>query len=455
MKKVILSFVTFACSVSFVIAQNYDEAKNMLLIRNYKKAKEILDKNWSNAKFVSKPEAYILKANILAGLAGDSSMASEAPALRTQAMEALTKYRELDPKLTVLVEPGSVYTNGPIGMYGAYFNSGIASYQKKDWPAAYENFKTAVQLSDFLRENKLADIKLDTNGILLAGASAQSMKNDDEAEKFFIRLADAKVGGADNEFMYQFLTSRNLERGDMPAFNKYLNIGKELYPSSKYFQYDELDYILAIEDEPKKIALIDKKLAEKPDDYKVQSAFGEILFDRLNPKDTSAPKPANYDELESKMVAAFTKATELKPESGLAMSNIANHYINKSVKIGKELDALRTAIREKNKAKAPAAKPGAKPAAVKTDPEDAAKRDELTKRYDEAADKAREYYEKAVAIYSKVATPSLIEKQQYRNAVSYLIDLTAEKKNNSKGTPALYDKWEKEEKKWSDLYHKM
>ena len=170
MKKVILSFVTFACSVTFVIAQNYDEAKNMLLIRNYKKAKEILDKNWSNAKFVSKPEAYILKANILAGLAGDSSMASEAPALRTQAMEALMKYRELDPKLTVLVEPGSVYTNGPIGMYGAYFNSGIASYQKKDWPAAYENFKTAVQLSDFLRENKLADIKLDTNGILLAGA---------------------------------------------------------------------------------------------------------------------------------------------------------------------------------------------------------------------------------------------------------------------------------------------
>jgi hypothetical protein len=115
---------------------------------------------------------------------------------------------------------------------------------------------------------------------------------------------------------------------------------------------------------------------------------------------------------------------------------------------------LRTAIREKNKAKAPAAKPGAKPAAVKTDPEDAAKRDELTKRYDEAADKAREYYEKAVAIYSKVATPSLIEKQQYRNAVSYLIDLTTEKKNNSKGTPAMYDKWEKEEKKWSDLYHK-
>ena len=460
MKKIILSVVTVACTMSLAFGQSYDDIKNMLLIRNYKKAKESLDKGWSNAKFVAKPEAYILKANVLAGLAADSSMAGEASTLRGEALEALKKYREMDPKMTLAVEPGSVYANGPITMYGGYFNEGIASYQKKNWPAAYESFKTAVELSDLLKEYKVADIKLDTNAILVAGASAQSMKNDSAAERYFTRLADAKVGGAENEFMYQFLASKNLARGDMEAFNKYLAIGKELYPSSKYFQYDEMDYILAIEDEAQKSKLIDEKLAKNPGDFKLQSAYGEMLFDRLNPKDTSAPRPANYDELESKMVAAFTKATELKPESGLGMSNLANHFINKSFKIGKRLDSLRTAIREKNTAgkttpaKA-AAKPGAKPGASKTDPQDAALRDELTKSYNEAADKAREYYEKAADIYSKLPTPTSLEKQQYRNAVSYLIDLCAEKKNNSKGTPALYDKWEKEEKKWSDIYHKM
>jgi hypothetical protein len=182
-----------------------------------------------------------------------------------------------------------------------------------------------------------------------------------------------------------------------------------------------------------------------------------MLFDQLNPKDTAAPMPANYDEVETKMVAAFTKATELKPESGLGMSNIANHYINKSNKLGKRLDSIRTVIRDKNKASKPATAPkaGTKPAPSKVDPADAAVRDELTKQYEAAGDKAREYYEKAVNIYSKLPSPTSLEKQQYRNAVSYLIDLTAEKKNNSKGTPAMYDKWEKEEKKWSDIYHKM
>lgn len=456
MKKVILSIVTIACTATMAIAQNYDEVKNMLYLRSYKKAKEALDKNWTNAKFVSKPEAYILKANVLAGLSTDSSMASESGSLRGLAMEALKKYRELDPKMTLVVEPGSPYTNGPITMYGGYFNDGISHYKVKEWPAAFESFKSAVELSDLLREFKLADIKLDTNGILLAGASAQSMKNEDVAEQYFIRLADAKVGGTENEFLYQFLASRSLTKGDMNSFNKYLALGKELYPQSKYFQYDELDYILAIDNETEKMKLLDEKIAANPGDFKLQSAYGEMLFDRLNPKDTSTTLPENYAEVESKMIASFSKATELKPESGLAMSNLGNHFINKSNKLGRRLDSIRAAIRVKNTAvKAAPAKPGAKPAPGKTSPEDAALRDEITKQYDEAGDKAREYYEKAVAIYSKLSTPTSLEKQQYRNAVSYLIDLSSEKKNNSKATPALYDKWEKEEKKWSDMYHKM
>ncbi|MES2647170.1 MAG: hypothetical protein V4717_09865 [Bacteroidota bacterium] len=457
MKKILLSLVLVSSSLTVVIGQNYDDVKNLLYLKSYKKAKEMLDKNWSNAKFIAKPEAYILKASVLAGLSADSSMAGESAALRSQALEALKKYREMDPKMTLAVEQGSVYSSAPISMYGGYFNEGISSYQKKDWPAAFQNFKTAVELSDLLKEYKLADIKLDTNAILLAGASAQSMKNDDEAEKLFVRLADAKVGGAENEFLYQFLTNRSLTRGDMTSFNKYLALGKEIYPQSKYFQYDEIDYILAIENEAEKTKLIDEKLAKNPDDYKLQSAYAEMLFDRLNPKDTAVPMPANFDEIESKMVASFTKATELKPESGLGMSNIANHYINKSNKLGKRLDSIRVAIREKNKANKPATapKPGTKPAPSKVSPEDAALRDEITKQYEAAGDKAREYYEKAVNIYSKLPSPTSLEKQQYRNAVSYLIDLTAEKKNNSKGTPALYDKWEKEEKKWSDIYHKM
>jgi hypothetical protein len=458
MKKIILSLVAIASAGSIAFAQNYDDIKNMLYLRQYKKAKESLDKSWSNAKFVSKPEAYIIKANVLAGLSADSGVAtSDAIALRAQSREALNKYREMDPKMALVTEPGSIYTSAPITIYSGYFNEGINNYRQKNWPVAFENFKSAVEMSDLLREYKLVEMKLDTNGILLAGASAQSMKNDDEAEKYFVKLAEAKVGGEENEFLYQFLTSRALAKGDMVNFNKYLALGKELYPTSKYFQYDEIDYILAIENHDQRNKLIENKLAENPNDFKLQSAYGEILFDELNPKESdSAVLPSNYDELEGKMVTAFTKATEIKPESGLAMSNLANHFMNKSNRIAKRLDSVRTAIRQKNAANKPATtKPGTKAPPLKVDPADAALRDELSKIYDESSDKARMYYEKAVSIYSKLTAPSLIEKQQYRNGVGYLIDLAAEKKNKSKGNPAEYDKWEKEEKKWSDMYHKM
>ncbi len=458
MKKITLSFIAIACS-AIVFAQNYDEVKNMLLIRNYVKAKELLDKNWSNAKFVSKPDAYILKAAVYAGLSLDSANAAQAPKLREEAQAALDKYREMDPKMTMLLDKDSYTSGAPIGLYSGYFNEGISNYNKKKWPESYEAFKKAVQMSDLLTEYKIADIALDTNGILLAGASAQNMKNnDEEAVKYFKRLADIKVGGDENEFFYQFLTNYYLQKGDMANFNKYLGLGKEVFPKSKYFEYDDIDFILNMEDEAKKMKMIDDRLAADPNNYKIQAAYGEMLFGRLNPKDTSTALPANYDEIETKMVAAFTKASELKPENGLFMTNLANHYINKSIKTNKQLTEHQEVMREKAKAaKAalPPAKPGTKQVAPAPEKADLAKKEALLKEYETNVDQAASYYEKAIAIYSKLTSPTAIEKQQYRNAVSYLIDINREKKENSRGKVADYDKYEKAEKKWTELYSKL
>jgi hypothetical protein len=461
MKKVVFLCATVA--TAFVAtAQNYDEVKNFMMLQNYKKAKELLDKNWSNSKFVSKPEAYILKSTVLAGLAGDPTLAAEAANNRTEAIAALDKYKEMDPKYSFLKDSNSVYFNTPAIIYGSYFNEGIGNYNKKEWAGALEDFKKAVELSDFLISNKLNKMQLDTNGLLLAGASAQSMKNEDEAAKYFVRLADAKVGGKENEFLYQFLAGYYIQKGDIDNFNKYLGYGKQVFPDSKAFDYEDIDYILQMEDETKKQALIEKKMALDPNNYKLQSAIGETIFDQLNSKDTSKPLPENADELEAKMIASFEKANQIHPGNGFSMSNIGNHFINKSVRVAKELEDLKAANRAKNQAAAQAApavkpKPGVKPkpATPTQDPEYVAKRDELNKKYNEAILRAGEYYEKAVNIYSKVATPSNIEKQQYRNAVSYLIDINRELKESSKAKPADYDKFEKLEKKWTDAYSKL
>ena len=463
MKKAIFSFTAIVFAIGSAVAQNYDEVRNFLLLNQNKKAKELLDKNWSNPKFTAKPDAYILKTAVLAALSADPTMTAQAPALREEAMTSLAKYQEMDPKMTLLTDKNSAYLNSVATLYQGYFNQAIGDYNAKKWPEAFTGFKNAVALTDLKDVKILSANALDTNGILLAGASAQAMKNDAEAMKYFGRLAEAKIGGKDNEFMYQYLTGTYLNKGDIANFNKYLALGRQLYPDSKYFKYEEIDFILGMEDETLKTKLINEKFKSDPNNYKLQSAVGEMLFDELNPRDTSTPMPANYDEKEAMMVQAFTKATELNPTVGLAMSNLGNHFINKSVKASKEVQAFQAYLRDKAKTPAPKpapAKPGTKPApAAKpaTDPADIAKRDALFKVYDDNIDKARAAYEKAAEIYGAKTAGSLnsIEKQQYKNAVSYLIDIYAEKKNNNKSKPAESAKFEKEEKKWSDVYSKL
>ena len=86
-------------AVIFTQAQTYETAKNMAILQQFQKAREEVDKGMTNAKYASKPEAYILKACIYAGLAVDPKMkgTSEVPNLLNEAHAAYSKYKEMDP----------------------------------------------------------------------------------------------------------------------------------------------------------------------------------------------------------------------------------------------------------------------------------------------------------------------------------------------------------------------
>src|SRR3982750_1298104 len=98
MKKIALVLLMFSFTAA-VSAQSYDEVKNFILLGNYKKAKEELDKRMSNAKFASKPEAFLLKTTIYGVLAGDSAVAGtpQADQLNADAEAAWAKYKEMQP----------------------------------------------------------------------------------------------------------------------------------------------------------------------------------------------------------------------------------------------------------------------------------------------------------------------------------------------------------------------
>lgn len=445
MKKLLLS-LTVLLTAFLVQAQNYDNIKNLMILQQYKKAKEDVDKAWGNAKFTAKPEAYILKASIYSGLASDAATKGT-PAgdqLLADAEVAFAKYKEMDPQMTLLTDP--VYQNGPINIYSGLFAAGYKDYEAKKWQEGFQKFKKVVELSDMLIAKKIITVTADTNSLLLAGITAESAGLKEEAVKYYGRMADLRASGPGFDGIYRFLVNYYIGKKDMVNFEKYKALGKELYPNNEFFNYDKVDFAVGLEEDfNKRVKALEETISSDATNYKAILLLGELIYDTLNSRKDGAVQPGNAEELEKKMIDAFYKAAALKPEDELPYIYAGDHYINKSIKANEAREAHVNDMRARTKPGTAASK------------EDVAKRDALDAAYGTALEAAREPYEKAADIFAKKPPPTTkketdINKQQYKKVTGYLGDIYLYKKNKAKSKPADQAKFAAEEKKWNDIY---
>lgn len=440
MKKALTLIPVFLLAV-ITQAQNYETIKTMVTLQQYQKAKEDLDKSMTNAKFTSKPEAYLLKAAIYSGLAMDNSNKNSEAGVNfaKEADAAFTKYKEMDASMSLLSD--AVYQNCPVNIYSSFYSLGYADYTAKNWQAGLEKFNRAVDYSDLLISKKIVTVTLDTNVLILAALVAENAKNPDAAAKYYTRLADARLSGEDYEGIYRFLVNYYFGKKDMASFDKYKGLGAQFYPKSEYFTYDKVDFAVGLaEGFNDKLKAVEDVLAGDPNNYKANEILGELIYDTLNPSKEGAPLPSNAAELEPKMVNAFTKAAAAKPGYEVPFLYIGDHFINKAVKINEARTAFATEMKARTKPGTMASK------------EDVAKRDQLDKQYGDALESAREPYEKAAEIFAGKQNMQLKDKQQYKKACNYLADIYSFKKIQAKSKPADQAKYAAEEKKWNDRY---
>lgn len=443
MKK-ILFLLTMCLPVMLVHAQKYDEVKNFLVFNKFKEAKVELDKRWSDAKFTSKAEAYILKTAILAGLAmaegTKGTAAGDAMALEADA--AFLKYKEMEPALSLVTDP--IYQNGPVNIYSSFYTSGYNDYTGKKWQAGFEKFKKAVEYSDLLFEKKVFQAALDTNVLILAGITAENSKNIEDAVKYYSRLADKKVTGEGFESVYRYLVSHYFGKKDFANFEKFKAVGIQLFPKSDFFTYDKVDFAVGLVDKTdEKVKAVEDILASDPSNFKANQVLGEVIFDALNPRNEEDPLPTNAAELETKMIASFTKSAGSKAGYEVPYLYMGDHFINKAVKANKERELHATEMKARTKPGTMASK------------EDLAKRDALDLKYGNELEKARDPYEKAAAIFATKTTLEVRDKPQYKKAASYLADIYAWKKAQAKGKPADQARYAAEEKKWNDKWESI
>lgn len=428
----------------FIQAQNYDAIKTLITIRQYKKAKDDLDKAWTNAKFTSKPEGYLLKAAVYGGLANDASTKGTPAAdpLVVEADAAFTKYREMDPSMALINDP--VYQDAPLSIYSGLYTSGYKDYEAKNWQASFQKFKKGVEYVDLLISKKIIT-NIDTNSIILAGITAEYAEMKDESAKYYGRLADMKIPGKDFESIYRFLVSYYAGKKDDANFEKYRAIGKELFPTSEYFKYDKVDFAIGTEtDFNKRVKALEETLATDPNNEKAQEFLAELIYDTLYSNKEGSVLPANAAELDTKMVAAFTKSASLKPDNEMPWVYVGQSYIIKRDRINEAREKHAADMKTRTK-------PG-----TQSSKEDIAKRDALDAQYGAAYLAAEEPFKKAAEIFEKKPKPMTGQDiQRYKNIAGYLGEIAGYKKGKAKGNPADLAKYTADEKKWNDLYDEI
>lgn len=442
MKKVLL-FAVVSFLATSIYAQKYDEIKNMILLGQQAKAKELFQKNSTNEKFYTKPEGYLLKAYILGSAAVSDTTKSEAIAQSLdEGYAAFLKYKEMEPSLKLLSDP--TYQNTPYWLYAAYFNSAVPSLNSQDnavLAKGYDKLKKAVDLSDLLIARKI-QLKgpIDTSLVFYTGYLAERANDRDGMMRYYTRLADAKVAqGADFERVYQNLVRYYALKQDNANFEKYKALGKELYPKSEFFTYSLLDFAVGgTSDFNEKVANLEKMIQANPNDKKALTQLAAVIFDTLDTQKEGAVRPANYDELESKMVNTLNKLSALDPNDVYPYAALGDHYNFKSENLRNIMVEAETA-KDKKGTKATAA--------------DKQKYLDAKKAYDAVYDLSGQNYLKAADLYSKMSNLDNISKRSYRIIVGNLVSYYSYLREGKSG--AELNKIVALETKYNNLYEQL
>ncbi|TKK68961.1 hypothetical protein FC093_09715 [Ilyomonas limi] len=423
MKKTFL-FLLFAAFAIAATAQDYSKVMLNYQLKKYEDAKSDIDKLSTDSKAQDKPETYLWKAAIYGQLYADSALTGKYPDAAQQSMAAFNTYLQKDPSLKMLKEGNaSAAINGLAWLYSASFNNGKKYFTESKWPEAFQEFKRATELSEFINKNGFNSNKslIDTFTVLYTGYAAQNMGKPDSAVAYYEKLADLKTGGADLQPMYQYMLDDYSKMNQPEKFTKYLAIAKELYPDkanlwsqmemSNMSQNASLDQIMTKYQQDSATTLTEDQLVN----------YAETFANPQQLQSLDSNKQVQY-----KLTAAgiYKRAFNQNPNQGIYAYNAGLLNYN----IFNDLEDRRYALRGES-------------AALKT------QRTEVEKQQQVYADSAIAWLEKGYEILKAKTDRDRIEANSLDHAVDYLANLYMWKREQTKGTNSAaatkdYDKYD-------------
>lgn len=405
MKKIVL-LAAMGLVMNTLKAQSVDDVRELLGKKDvdYTKAKEAVDKHLANPKNAAKADGWYYKGFIYNAISKRDDLKSLCVNCKMEAFEAFKKYQELDKKniLMALEQNVSLFD-----LYNGLFDLGAAAYNDKNYKAAFENFRDALVVEDYVR-TKGFDYQgykypvLDTQLVLNTALAARFDKNDEAAVTYYSILSAANVTGPEYLEMYQFLAIHYKDKKDAANFSAALAQGRKLYPEDPFWTALEMESVEGgTKDEV--YAKYDEMINRNPTDYTMVYNYAVDLYNYIYAGDGVAADKKEAYKIKLAEVIKKTIAVKSNGDANLLMGrflyNSAYDYSDESKKIK-----------------------GAKP-------EDVKNRKALNDKYLAQMNEAIPYCEAANKYFAALPTLKPIEKANYKQSLGILQNIYLIKKD--------------------------
>ncbi|MFL5740538.1 MAG: hypothetical protein ACJ75B_10005 [Flavisolibacter sp.] len=407
MRKLLLT-VLLAASAQLLFAQKLDDVQEKISKGKYDEAKDKIDKFLADPKNQSNANAWYYKGKIYAELARQDSTGTLTYDAGKEAFDAFKKYQQLDPKNIMMTLDQNV---GLFQLYDINYNRGIKAYNAKDYAAAYGRMKNAMELEEYIYKkgyayNGFSFPALDTQLVNLTASSAWLAKKEDESIPYFETLADAKLSSKEYREIYGLLAQYYLTKNNQAKADKYLALGKQLFPDDDYWVSLEFNANDPGKDTVKRLARYEEMLQKYPDNYPLAMDYAIELF---NYTYTFDKKPADYAARQERTQKALDQAVKLNPQSPLANFVMSQHIYNQIF----DLEDAQRAIKGNT-------------------PADAAKRKDLIAKLNQKYEDLLLYSQKGYDLYAAQPSMKTQDKVNQRKMAEALADYYDHKKQPDK-----------------------
>ncbi len=409
MKKLIPIFLLclFANS-SF--SQNLDDINDLMGLFKNREAKSAIDKYLSNPKKATDADGWYMKGRIYNALSRDTGVTVvESYELKIESFKAFQENQNLDKKdIRMALEDHVSYFD----IYGEMFNIGIINYNAKNYQGAFQGFKMANDIKDFILSKKYKNdnmqlVAFDTSLIMNIAICAMSAKNEAEAIVYYSKLTDANVSGKEHQEIYQYLIDYYKKNNNEKSFNELLTKAKNLYPGDEIWVDIELK---AVEEKGGKKAVMmkyDELVKQNPSNFVYVYNYAVELYNSLYGKEATNPGDTIVG---AKLIDVLKKGIAIEDKKDItALMLMCNYMYNYT----SDLNNTASSIKGPN-------------------PEQLKKKASLKAATMKVADDCISYLLTAEAFLTAIPSKTTLQKANYKMIIGNLGDMYFIKKNQLK-----------------------